>query len=181
MNIRKFEPWHWFDVDPENRRVPISHSILGPVDDLHGMIDRLFVNTLRGRWPGEGVTGFPGAAEGLFIPKLDVKATDKEYDISAELPGVQEKDISIEVEDRTFVLSGEKKDEREEKKEGEGGHYRMERRYGSFRRVLTLPDDADVDGAKAEFKDGVLKVTFPRKALAAENKKSIPINPNQIR
>ena len=111
--------------------------------------------------------------EGLLKPTLDIGADDKEYSISIEVPGVEQKDIKLEVANNTLTVSGEKKQEHEEK---DKNYYRMERSYGSFQRVLSLPEDANQDNVAATFKNGVLTVTMPRKSLPASNLKQIPIN-----
>jgi HSP20 family protein len=80
--------------------------------------------------------------------------------VAAELPGVDEKDVSIEVSKNTLTISGEKKKEFEDK--DEKGVRHVERSYGFFQRALALPDDADIDSIKAGFSKGVLRVTIPR-------------------
>ena len=85
---------------------------------------------------------------------------------------MDEKDISLEIVNDTLTIRGEKKQEKEEKKKD---FYRMERSYGTFQRVLTLPEDADQDGVKATFKKGVLTVTLARKVLAKTEAKQIEV------
>ncbi len=106
-------------------------------------------------------------------PTLDIAASDEEYTISVELPGVDEKDVHLELLDETLVIKGEKKHEKEEK---EKNYYQMERSYGSFQRVLSLPEDAEQDGIGAAYKRGILTITIPRKAKAATKSKQIAIN-----
>lgn len=174
MHIRTFRLWNWFGPEGEGRSLPAQRGPFTSVTDLHSIIDHMFDNAFQNLRPADGAA--KGPTQGFFTPKLDIKASDAEYAVSAELPGVSEKDISLEVEDRTLILSGEKKEEHEDKKEGDGGYYRMERSYGSFRRALALPDDADIESVKADFKDGVLRVNIPRKTPVNEGKKSIAIN-----
>jgi HSP20 family protein len=85
---------------------------------------------------------------------------------------VDEKDVKLEIVNDTLTISGEKKQEKEEK---EKNYYRMERSYGVFQRVLSLPEDADQDKIKATFKKGILTVTVPRKALPKSDVKQIEI------
>lgn len=173
MNIRKFRPWDWLRQEEEGSNLPAQRGPFTSVSDFHTLIDRMFDSAFQGVWPvGAPVTG---STQGFFMPKVDIKASDTEYAVSAELPGVSEKDISLEVEGRTLVLSGEKREEHEDKKEGEGGYYRMERSYGSFRRVLALPEDADVETVKADFKAGILRINISRKSSVREDKKTITI------
>jgi HSP20 family protein len=103
---------------------------------------------------------------------LDVGATDKEYTISVELPGVDPKDVKLELSGDTLKISGEKKQETEHK---EKDYYRIERSYGSFQRVLSLPEDADGDAITAEYKNGVMKIAIPRRQADAKDTKRIEI------
>ena len=96
----------------------------------------------------------------------------KEYAISVEVPGVDEKDVKIELANNTLTIGGEKKQEKEEK---EKNFYRVERSYGSFQRVLSLPEDADQEKIQATFKKGVLRITVPRKALPHAEAKQIEV------
>jgi HSP20 family protein len=106
-----------------------------------------------------------------FTPRLDIKSDGKAYTVLAEIPGVSKDDVKLEVHDGKLVLSGEKK---EEVKEGATSHV-VERRFGSFERTMSLPDDADVEHITASHKDGILTVTIPR-TTPKENRKSITIN-----
>ena len=94
-------------------------------------------------------------------PLADISATEKEYTISLEVPGVDEKDIRIEVADNTLDNSGREKEERNK------NYYRMERSYGTFRRVLSLPEDADQDTITAHFSRRILTLTIKRADLPA--------------
>ena len=94
-----------------------------------------------------------------FTPRVDVKETDGEVRITAEVPGVEEKDIEIAVSGDTLTIKGEKKEEKEEKGEE---YYRLERSYGAFRRSLSLPCEVDADKAAATYKKGVLTITLPK-------------------
>ena len=125
-------------------------------------------------WPSFGMDRWykPTMAEGMLKPTLDLSATDKEYAITVEIPGVDEKDVKLELAKDTLTIRGEKKQEKEEK---DKNYYRMERSYGSFQRLLSLPDDADQDSIKAKFKNGVLKVTMLRKALPHSDVKRIEV------
>ena len=113
---------------------------------------------------------------GSFLkPSVDIKENKKNYKISVEVPGVEESDIKLELVDGSLVIRGEKRQENEDKDE----HYHsVERSYGSFQRVLSLPEDVNEDDIDAKFKNGVLTITAPRKQLAKpkENTKVIDIN-----
>jgi HSP20 family protein len=103
---------------------------------------------------------------------VDVAETDTAYEITAELPGMDEKNIEVNVANGGITIKGEKKEETEEKKKD---YYVSERRYGSFERYFTLPEAADADKIAATFKNGVLKVTLPKTAEAQKPAKKIEI------
>jgi HSP20 family protein len=113
---------------------------------------------------------FGAPARGLksFNPRVDVTESDKEVRITAELPGVEEKDVEVSLTGDAITINGEKREEKEEKGEEQ---YRLERSYGAFRRSFSLPCEIDADKATASFKKGVLKVTLPKTAEAAKSKK----------
>jgi HSP20 family protein len=100
-----------------------------------------------------------GWAAASFNPKVNVAESDKELTVTAELPGMDEKDIEISISDGSLVLKGEKKEEQEEKHKN---YYRLERSSGYFHREIAFPCDVDADKAQAVFKKGVLTVTLPK-------------------
>ena len=116
--------------------------------------------------------GAPSLARGEswsgFAPQVDVTETDKDVKVCAEIPGVEAKDIDVSVEDGTLRIRGEKKYEREE---NEKGQYRMERSYGSFERAIPLPVEVDEAKAKAEFKNGVLRLTLPKRPARSRDER----------
>mgnify|MGYP000879946629 CR=1 FL=1 len=107
-----------------------------------------------------------------FLPKLDISETETEYKVTAELPGMEEKDIQIRLEKDTLVLSGEKKTETEEK---EKTYHRVERSYGSFERVIPFDTQLDEDKVSAVFKNGVLTITLPKAGDAIRKSRQIEI------
>ena len=98
--------------------------------------------------------------------------TDKAYEITAELPGIDEKNVEVSLADGGITIKGEKKEETEEKKKD---YYVSERRYGSFDRYFTLPEGVDANKIEASFKNGVLKVTLPKTAEAQKPAKKIEV------
>lgn len=122
--------------------------------------------------------GFPFARTTWFEPmsefnaKVDMKDDDKEIIVTAEIPGVDMKDIEVKVEDSSLVIRGEKRSEKEEK---DKNYYRMERSYGSFYRLLPLPAAVEKNAVEAVYKDGVLKVRLPKSREAIENGKKIQV------
>lgn len=146
--------------------LPVSRdrSIANPFTSLQREVDRLFEDFTRG-FPS--LAPFSGGNGGLLTPSVDVSETDKEIEITAELPGLEEKDVQINVADNLLTIRGEKSAEKEEKDK----NYRLvERSYGSFERTLELPAGVDADAIKASLAKGVLKVTVP-KPVPAQAKK----------
>jgi len=186
MDIKKLAPWNWFkkEEDEAGAVVPVQRdeskssyaddNSLKPLIQLHREMDRLFDNAFR----GFGIAPFrseifsPLTASGLLKPQIDISATDNEYSIAVEVPGVDEKDVKVEVADNTMTIKGEKKQEKEEKNKN---YYCVERSYGSFQRVLSLPEDASQEDIKATFKNGVLTIKMPRKSLPKSKVKQIEV------
>jgi HSP20 family protein len=94
-----------------------------------------------------------------WVPPVDLVEADDHFVLKADLPGMTQDDVSIEVQDGTLSISGERKAEHEQR---ERGWYRIERSFGSFSRSLTLPEGVDPDRIQAEFRDGVLEVRIPK-------------------
>jgi HSP20 family protein len=109
----------------------------------------------------------------LWRPIMDIKETDKDMVLKAELPGVKKEDINIELENGVLTISGEKK---EEKKEENERYRRSERCYGKFVRSLTVPQNLTQDQIKAKFDNGVLEVTFPKLYQEKKQLQTIPIS-----
>ena len=153
-----------------------SRGMVSPFDVLQSRIDRIFndFNTSFGMPKSFWDDGFrmPAAWGGKVMPSLEVHDTNGKVTITAELPGVEEKDIDISVDDQMLTISGEKKSEVEEK---EGESYRSERSYGKFSRSLSLPFSIDPGKVEARFDKGVLKLTITKPAEAAAKVKKIPI------
>lgn len=121
---------------------------------LRREIDRLFEDFTR------GFLAF-GNGKADLLPSMDVTETDKEIEITTELPGLEEKDVQINVVDNVLTIRGEKKAEKEEK---DKNHRVIERSYGAFERTLELPQGVNADAIKANIAKGVLKVTVPKPA-----------------
>lgn len=109
---------------------------------------------------------------GDLMPAVDIKEQDSSYLISAELPGMDEKDIAVEVQDDLLTVRGEKRAEREEK---DKGYHLTERSYGSFTRSFRLPPEADAGKASASFSKGVLSISVPKSAEAHSKVKKIDV------
>ena len=106
------------------------------------------------------------------MPAVDVVESEKAYEITAELPGMDEKNIEVKVTDGRLTVKGEKQEEKEEK---EKDYYLQERHYGSFERSFDLPESVEPDKIEASFKKGVLTVTLPKKAEAQKAAKKIEV------
>jgi HSP20 family protein len=113
-----------------------------------------------------------GAPLRRYVPAMDLLDTGEAFVLKADLPGLSESDVSIELHDNVLTVSGERKSETEDRK---GGYYRVERSYGSFRRSLTLPEGVDPDAVTATFDKGVLEVTVPKPEQQAPRKVQITV------
>jgi HSP20 family protein len=101
-----------------------------------------------------------------FAPAVDVYEDEHKVTLKIEVPGIDEKDIDVRVENNTLTVHGERKIEKEEKEEKEENYRRVERQYGSFTRTFTLPTTVDTESVSATYDTGVLKVNLPKKAEA---------------
>jgi HSP20 family protein len=146
----------WFGGDPE--RDPFAH--------MHREIDRLFHNVV-----GEGRGDSEGGAM-MMVPDIDVSETDGELEITAELPGIDEKDVDVSLDNGRLTIKGEKKAEKEEKQKD---YHLMERSYGAFSRSIVLPFEVDADKVTADFSKGVLKITLPKPAEVKDKTRKIAI------
>lgn len=130
-----------------------------PVRELNTIqseINRLFNTFFEA--PGAPNGGSTGSLR-RWIPAMDLVESDEDFVLRADLPGVSESDVHIELEDNVLTVKGERKSEREERNEG---YYRVERASGSFSRSLTLPEGVDPDAVNASFDRGVLEVRIPK-------------------
>jgi HSP20 family protein len=118
-------------------------------------MNRLFNNFFEPATGGNGGTG----TFRRWTPAMDLVETDKAFVLKADLPGLSEEDVKIEVEDNVLTVSGERKASHEESRQG---YYRVERSYGAFSRSLTLPEGVDANSINATFDRGVLEVRVPK-------------------
>jgi HSP20 family protein len=147
-----------FDLFPRDR------------DGFHQALDRLFDDF----WQGNG--RLPSLLEpwaaGELCPSVDQTEDDKAYHVKAELPGMDEADVDVSFADGLLTISGEKKQEKEEK---DKDHYRSERSFGAFRRVLSFPGAVDESKIQAAFKKGVLSVDLPKTKEAQSKVRKISV------
>lgn len=107
-----------------------------------------------------------------FVPRLDLQETDDKITLSAELPGLTDKDVEVSVDKEYLTVKGEKKEEKETKSKG---RYFTERRFGSFERTIRLPTSVEKDKISAKFDNGILTVDVPKSPEAKKEVKKIPI------
>lgn len=135
MNLTKWDPFH-------------------ELEDMSQRLNRIFGRSLAQR--DQGSETFKVAD---WSPAVDVSETDQEYLIKAEIPEVKKEDVKVTVQDGMLTISGERRQEKEEKGKR---YHRIERSYGSFMRSFDLPDNVDEASVKAEFKDGLLSLRLPK-------------------
>lgn len=138
---------------------------------FYSEIDRLFDNFFNdsGKFPS---TLFGKDRFASFSLKIDISEDDSSIDVSAELPGLDEKDIQVSLKDEVLTIKGEKKHEEEKKNKD---YYRVERSFGTFERSIRVPEGINADNIKASFKKGVLKVSLPKSEKAKEKARRIEV------
>jgi HSP20 family protein len=145
-----------------------------PFASLHRDINRLFDDFGRWQFPSSrlfDVEPFKRMRTAP-TPAVDIAETDKAYELTADLPGLEEKNIEVKVANGGLTIKGEKTEEKEEK----GKDYHLsERHFGSFQRYFRLPETVDVEKIAATFKNGVLRVTLPKKPEAQKSEKKIEV------
>jgi HSP20 family protein len=141
-----------------------------PVRELNSLqqeMNRLFSSFFDTPTTGNGTSNAR-----RWIPAMDLVETGEEYVLTADLPGLSQEDISLEFEDNVLTVSGERKTEHTERKEG---YYRLERASGVFSRSLTLPDGVNAEAVKATFDKGVLEVRIPKPEQRKPKKVAIQV------
>lgn len=160
MNVRDLVPW---GHKPERSQTALETAGEPSLFSLHREMDRLFDDMLRGFGP-DLLSRRPG------WPQLEVEETESEYRVHAELPGLDDKDVEVLMQDGVLVIRGEKRVETEDRHRAFS-----ERFYGRFERRLAL-EGADEDRVQARFHKGVLTVTAPKSNEGRDRVKRIPIN-----
>ena len=150
------------------RKSDVSRVEQTPFTELHQRMDDLVSEFFDGF--GTGLSRFE--PRHTMAPSVDVSETDEEVRVTADLPGMEEKDIQVSLDNDLLTIKGEKKQEQEEKKRN---YYMVERSYGEFQRVIPMPASVDKDKVKAAFKKGVLTVTLPKTPELKARKKTIEI------
>lgn len=150
--------------------MPIRRDSESPVMAIQNEMNRMFDQFFNDPFTLLPISTLKNVAD--FMPRIDVSETDKAMLVTAELPGMEEKDIQISLENEALVISGEKKNDFEEK--GKSFH-RIERSYGSFQRVIPLVSEVMAEKVEAIFKNGVLTVTLPKTPAAEKQTHKIAI------
>ena len=165
--------------DDKASQHPVTTDLWRPLERLRQQVDHLFEDFNR----GSGLTPF---GRGLFdiepfwrrelishgSPAVDITEKDKSFEITAELPGMDLKNIEIKLSNGSLIIKGEKKEDKEEKRKG---YHLSERHYGSFERVFSLPKEVDAEKIDANFSKGVLSISLPKKPEAMKADKVVPI------
>jgi HSP20 family protein len=156
----------------KDRTAPVETG-WSPLESMRREMDRLFDEFGRGfafpkRWGMPEVEPFWRTRGRGIEPVVDLVEKPDRYEITAELPGMDEKNIEVKLSNEMLVIKGEKKEEKEEK---EANYYMSERRYGSFQRTFRLPEGINTDKIEAGFKNGVLTVALPKSEEAKKETK----------
>lgn len=163
MAVTELMPWKRSQRLPVQRIEPLQDR--DPFLALYREMNRLFDEV----WNGFGFSPV-SAYDHYGAPSVDLVETDEGFRLSAELPGVDGKDIEVLLTEDTLTIRGEKKSEDESRERRVG-----ERVYGKFERRISLPDEVEADKVEASFKNGVLSVRLPRSGKAQENVRRIPL------
>lgn len=166
-------------VKTEKGQQDVAGQTWHPFETLHREIDRVFEDFGFGRskWrlPFQHSTfnAEPFWRDfGKAMPPVDIAEKDNAYEITVDLPGIDEKNVEVQVSNGNLIIKGEKKEEKEEKKKD---YHLQERRIGSFERMFGIPDGVDVEKIEANFKKGVLSIALPKKAEAQKPVKKIDV------
>ena len=163
----------------ESSKVTTAQQAWRPFESLRREVERLFDDFDGGIWSAPFRRSafnvepfFRRDMEWPASPAVDVAEKDKSYEITAELPGMADKDIEVTFANGELAIKGEKREEREEKKKG---YYLQERKFGAFERRFGVPEGVDTNKIEATFEKGVLKVTLPKTAEAQKSEKKIEV------
>ncbi|TVT81454.1 Hsp20/alpha crystallin family protein [Pseudomonas sp. H3(2019)] len=176
-NSEKKVPVHTEDKASQH---PVTSELWRPLQKLRQQVDHLFEDFNRG---SSGLSPF---GRGLFdveplwrrelighsIPAVDIAEKEKSFEITAELPGMDQKNVEIKLSNGSLIIKGEKQEDKEENRKG---YHLSERHYGSFERVFNLPKGVDAEKIEASFSKGVLHISLPKKPEAMKPEKIVPI------
>ena len=162
MDIKQLVPWGRKDLQIRRDDDPFMA--------LQRQINQIFDNF----FDGFAISPLWGleSGRGPFNPRMDLSDTDKQYRVTVELPGLDEKDVEISLANNVLTIKGEKKQEKEEKRKD---YHRMERSYGLFKRNIAIPEGVDLEKVDASFRKGLLIINLPKTEEMQKETKTIPI------
>lgn len=171
MNFNEISPWNWFKDDKTGRKKPMDRNPLVALQhEVDSIFNRFFEHfDMNSPFPEKESRSLNAAH---LYPKMDISETEKSYKVSIEVPGVERKDIQIAVANNRLTVRGNKTHQQEENKEN---FHKIERVYGSFERVISLPDNVSEDNIIAELRDGVLCIELGKKKNTQSSIKKIDI------
>jgi HSP20 family protein len=165
MTINNLIPWK------RSQKLAVRRPEVDSIFQLNDEMNRLFENFFEAPWSLRPFEAFESSLNN-FMPSLDMSETGQDIKVTVDLPGLDEKDIQLSLDDGVLTISGEKQSEKQEKRDN---YHRLERSYGSFSRQVILPVDVDEDAVSAVFKNGVLNITLPKQQEVLSQSKRIPI------
>jgi HSP20 family protein len=160
MNFKELIPFG-------KKNIAVRREEENPFTVMQREMNRLF-DSFSDTW---GFGSFP-ALDGSFSPRMDMAEDPKAFTVTAEMPGMSDKDIDLSISGDTLTIRGEKKVEKEDKGRN---YYYSERSYGTFSRTIPLPVQVEAERVTASFKKGVLTITLPKAAGAVDTMKKIPV------
>jgi len=166
-------------TEAKHKETTLSHEARHSFDSLRREMNRLFDEFDGGFWPSpfrrdwlEMKPFWRGDWGWAATPAVDIVEHEKAFEVTADLPGYDEKTVEVKVSNGNLVIKGEKKEEKEEKKKD---YYLHERHVGSFERSFRIPETVEAEKVEATFKKGILTVTMPKKVEAQKPEKTIPV------
>lgn len=144
----------------------VKKENLLPLGSFRKEMDRLFDEFMGEKWPSI-------FEPGVFTPPVEVGETPEEVFVNVQVPGIAKEDLDVELTDRALTISGEIKDEKEEKKKN---YYRQEFRHGRFSRTVALPGEVEIDKAKADLEKGLLMVHIPKTEKAKKRAVTVAVH-----
>ncbi|MBY4676088.1 Hsp20/alpha crystallin family protein [Marinobacterium arenosum] len=179
MKLSELTPWNWFKKEGAQGASMMPAEYYGGdpfkrMARLHQEVDRFFDEMMHELGAPARMEATPMTGEGGFMiqPRVDIKELAERFEIAVEVPGVEEKDLHIDLSGDTLIIRGEKTRETSEEK---GDYHRRECAWGGFKRMLSLPDSVDKTQIAATFKNGLLTVSLPKLAQAKTESKHIEI------
>lgn len=163
MTIQDLIQWKRPFNIPVRQKNRYGRSLVSLQDEMNSLFDDFFSENALRSWEGQ---------PGINFPAIDVIENEKDFKVKAEIAGYDPQEIDVSVADGYLTVSGERKEEDEEK---EDNYLRREMSYGSFQRTVSLPETADCDNAEASFKNGIVTIEVPKKAEAIKKARKLAI------